>query len=188
MGPSFLYIWLWSLSTICSAISSFPQCCSHPVESFILPAFSGPCACQTLQQKWRRFVDWVEMEGGYVHPSIELNYLSEFQNNNTSKLPSYEKGVFANIQSGNRTVIQPKELMFQIPFPISFSPFIISKYIKKSNNSNSHDSNDTNHSSLASETPDIIDILYGIDDTPDNISDFVHSLFPEPDHFMPSVY
>ena len=119
--------WTW-----CSALRSFPQCCAYPVESFLFREFSGPCCCQTLQQKWRRFVDWVEMEGGFVHPDIELNYLSEFDRDSvsSSKLPSHEKGVFVNIHSPkNKTAIPRNELLFQIPFSITFSPLIISKYI-----------------------------------------------------------
>eukprot|EP01083_Nonionella_stella_P164914 547319_1 len=121
--------------------TAIETCCAQPVDAFIMREFSGDCACQTLQQKWRRYVDWVEMEGGYVHPFIEMNYVGRYQDMHPKNSPntkhhftmhSHERGMFVNIRQKyirNRT-IQAKALMMQIPFSISFSQFIISKYIK----------------------------------------------------------
>lgn len=144
------------------------QCCSYPVEAFILREFSGPCGCQTLEQKWKRYVDWVEMAGGYIHPWIELNYVHRYQDKETTqntatsqkfKMHSHERGMFANIQRKYRRKIKATDLLMEVPFSISFSQFIISKYIKY----------DTPPISTI-KNPKIKDVL-----------------FPTPDHFMPDV-
>eukprot|EP01083_Nonionella_stella_P160892 526313_1 len=121
--------WFWLI--FCTTLSSpLDTCCSYPVEAFILCEFAGPCACQTLQQKWRRFVDWVEMEGGYVHPWIEYNYAYAFADyDEYLNLYYHEKAIFSNIPIAGQS-IQPGSLLMQIPLSISLSQPLISKYIK----------------------------------------------------------
>lgn len=190
------------------------QCCAYPVESFILREFSGPCACQILEQKWKRFVDWVEISGGYVNPWIEFAYVSrykdlssstsqsksnydqhlnqqamlnqknvnkqkqnkkhlyqqqKFENKNIKnktksdndfRIYSHERGMFTNIKQKYRRKIKARDVLFQIPFSITFSQFIISKYIK----------NNTKYTPNPLYRPKIMD-----------------ELFPTPDFFMPDV-
>ncbi len=105
-----VFIFEWSVGICASHSSPFPQCCAYPVESFILRDFWGPCGAQTLHQKWRRFVDWVEMNGGWVHPDIVLDHLTNYHpiargDGSSRSLPSYEKGIFVNIdgETSNKT-------------------------------------------------------------------------------------
>eukprot|EP01084_Bolivina_argentea_P071793 130447_1 len=159
------------------------QCCDQPVNAFIMREFSGPCACMTLEQKWKRYVDWVESEGGYINPWIEFNYVNRYQDinspkqqnklitsksksksainskNENFKIHSHERGVFANIKQKYRRKIDSKSLLMQIPFSISFSQLLISKYIQ----------NTKSISPL--HNPPIKDIL-----------------FPIPNHFMPDEF
>ena len=131
---SFLLSWLSIFVLIVSfnANSSLQhnpiqQCCPDPVNAFLLRKFWGPCACQTLQQKWRRYVDWIEIEGGYVHPALELNYVHIYEPN----MPSFDKGFFVYFdEHSNKDKISAFEPLLGIPLSISLSQFIISKYIK----------------------------------------------------------
>ena len=55
-------------------VKSWKQCCNDPLNSFLFLEFAGPCACVTFQQKWERYRDWIEINGGYVHPNIEFKH------------------------------------------------------------------------------------------------------------------
>lgn len=189
------------------------QCCADPVIAFVNREFSGPCACQIMEQKWDRFRDWIEKAGGYIHPWIEFGYVSRYQdsqslqreeqetpqqkrpkanpkakymntgvrknkvndkkvnkksNQNSKgqsseeiyfKMHSHERGLFANINQKYRRKIKAKDVLFQVPFSVTFSQFIISKYIR-----NKHVSPNSMY------RPKIME-----------------ELFPTPDYFMPDV-
>lgn len=66
-------------STFLPPAETLLQCCSNPVESFILREFSGPCGCQTLEQKWDRYQDWISINGGNIHPYIRFRHVSEMK-------------------------------------------------------------------------------------------------------------
>ena len=70
---------------------------------------------RSLEQKWQRYRNWIESEGGYVHPSLELGYIDP---------DSFERGFFASAD------IQEEEILSQLPITTVFSQFIVSKYIK----------------------------------------------------------
>ena len=75
------------------------------------------------------------------------------------KMHSHERGLFANINQKYRRKIKAKDVLFQIPFSITFSQFVISKYIKNKYISPN-----------AMYRPKIME-----------------ELFPTPDYFMPDV-
>ena len=110
---TFVSVFIMLMNTACGEIL---QCCSDPIQAFILKQFHGPCACQTLLQKWERYKDWVHLNGGYIHKDIELRYTDKH---------SLNRGIIA------KQDIKWTDLLMQIPIKITFSQFIISKYIPK---------------------------------------------------------
>ena len=68
-----------------------------------------------LQQKWTKLKEWVESEGGYLHPSLVLDYMTG---------ESFERAFFAT------DYIAENEILAQLPITTIFSQYIVSKYIE----------------------------------------------------------
>ena len=165
----------------------YPQCCVDPVNAFIMREFNGPCGCQSLSQKFDRYRDWIELNGGWINPGIRFGFVSQFYNKQKNKEINHEicykesvfylkrhcvddgfsgmNGIFKSLgidmtkypylsskmglnkdeetKLSNKHVnmykhergiftsknIEKSEVLFKIPFNVTFSEFLISKYI-----------------------------------------------------------
>eukprot|EP01084_Bolivina_argentea_P032741 60627_1 len=108
------------LFTILATESLSNQCCIDPVISFRFNEWSGPCASQTLTQKWNRYKDWMQLNHGYVNPAITFDYVDPSD--------KFNRGIF----STSKHIIPSQSILLQMPFSISFTQFSISKYISNS--------------------------------------------------------
>eukprot|EP01084_Bolivina_argentea_P130917 231109_1 len=146
----FALLLLAAYLTASSVSYSSKQCCIDPVEAFIMKEWFGSCSCQTLEQKWQRYSDWIEFNGGYINKyiifdSVDSNILSN-------------RGVFSN----KSAVIPQQDILMQIPFSITFSQFLISKYIPNNKNAYNHSrifKNESNSYFLPSQFPDFDEFL-----------------------------
>eukprot|EP01084_Bolivina_argentea_P306222 529117_1 len=125
---SFKFI-LLTIFLCISTKNALQQCCSDPIASFSRREFAGPCACQTISQKWNRYSDWIQLEGGYVHPALRLDYVHNYQGMGSAYY-SFERGLFANLDTKNQK-IKAYDTLLQVPITTVFSEFLVSKFIKK---------------------------------------------------------
>ncbi|ETO21935.1 hypothetical protein RFI_15268 [Reticulomyxa filosa] len=91
------------------------QCCADPVDAIMRRQFESPCATHMYSDRFERLRDWIELNGGYIHPSLAFKQISGEKGNRNLMSTAY---------------IPPKTLLMDIPFKkTTFSEYLIEQYL-----------------------------------------------------------